>query len=293
MNQALHFSYIESCKLMGLMSDGLGSKVIDAARESLTRLRRTKPVQAVRKAVRWREFNTASGRNAYWGVYSTFAEATAAAPPTKEIGYDHDGPAQMYRPLMDRVEPSEYAVLYWLERALPKGGRVFDFGGHVGLKFYAFRSIGAIPAPISWTVYDVPAVVRSGRELAKNRRENDLTFTETFEDASGADVFLGLGALQYVEASLPDWIQRLAKPPRTVILSAMPLIEGPRYVTLQNIGTAFCPYLIDDAGAVIAGMERLGYTLRHRWKNLEKRCQIADQPERSVLEYTSLHFDRP
>jgi len=171
------------------MSEGL-EKVIDVARGSLSRLRGTKAAQAVRRAVKWREFNTASGRNAYWGVYSTFAEAVAAAPPTKDIGYDHDGPAQMYRSLMDKVEPNEYAVLYWLERALPKGGRVFDFGGHVGLKFYAFRSIGAIPAPVRWTVYDVPAVVRSGRELAKNRRETDLTFTETFEDASGVDVFL-------------------------------------------------------------------------------------------------------
>jgi putative methyltransferase (TIGR04325 family) len=267
-------------------------KLVDVARGSLTRLRRTKAAQAVRRAVKWRQFNSAFGRNAFWGVYSTFAEAVAAAPPTKEIGYDHDGPAQMYRPLMDKVEPSEYAVLYWLERALPPGGRIFDFGGHVGLKFYAFRSIGAIPPPVKWTVYDVPAVVRSGRDLARNRRETDLSFTETFEDASGVDVFLGLGALQYVEDPLPVWIKRLKAPPRTVILGSMPMVEGERYVTLQNIGTAFCPYLIEDATAVIAGMEGLGYSLRHRWKNLEKRCEISDQPERSVWEYTSLHFER-
>lgn len=265
-------------------------KVLAAARGSLTRLRQTPPVQALRKAIKWRDFNSASGRNAYWGVYNSFAEAIAAAPPTKDIGYDHDGPASMYRQLMDRVEPSEYAVLYWLERALPKGGRVFDFGGHVGVKFYAYRSIGAIPSPVRWTVYDVPAVVRSGRELAQSRAETDLSFTDTFEDASGADVFLGLGSLQYVEDSLPQWIQRLGERPRTVILSSMPLVEEPRYVTLQNIGTAFCPYLVEDARAVIAGMERLGYSLRNRWKNLEKRCLIADQPERSVHEYTSLHF---
>jgi putative methyltransferase (TIGR04325 family) len=266
--------------------------VVDAARGSLTRIRQLKSVRAVRNAVKRREFLTASGRNAFWGVYATFADAVAAAPPIKAIGYDHEGPAQMYRSLMDHVEPSEYAVLYWMERALPPGGRVFDFGGHVGLKFYAFRTIGAIPSPVSWTVYDVPAVVRSGRELAKNRRETDLTFTETFEDASGADVFLALGALQYVEAPLADWMQRLAAPPRTVIVSAMPMVEGPRYVTLQNIGTAFCPYLVEDANALIAGMERIGYSLRHRWKNLEKRCEIGDQPDKSVWEYTSMHFER-
>jgi putative methyltransferase (TIGR04325 family) len=274
------------------MADSGLSKVIDVARGSFGRLRQTKAVQAVRKAVKWREFNTASGRNVYWGVYPTFAEAIAAAPKTKDIGYDHDEPAQMYRNLMTKMEPSEYAVLHWLERALPKGGRVFDFGGHVGVKFYAFRSIGAIPPPIQWMVYDVPAVTRSGRELAKSRRETDLTFTDTFEDASGADVFLGLGALQYVETSLPDLMKKLAKQPKTVIVSAMPMVEGERYVTIQNIGSAFCPYLVENETELIAGMERLGYAVRHRWKNLEKRCQILDQPDKSVWEYTSIHFER-
>jgi putative methyltransferase (TIGR04325 family) len=279
-----------SC-ILGAMAEGL-DKVIDVARGSLSRIRQAAPVQAVRKVVKWREFTSASGRNVYWGVYNTFAEAVAAAPPTKEIGYDHEAPAKLYRNLMDKMEPSEYAVLHWLERGLPKGGRVFDFGGHVGVKFYAFRSIGALPPPIRWTVYDVPAVVRSGRELAKNRRETELTFTEAFEDASGADVFLGLGSLQYVETSLPDWIQKLPQRPKTVIVSAMPMVDGPRYVTLQNLGTAFCPYLVEDEKALIGGMEALGYALRHRWKNLEKRCQILDQPAKSVWEYTSLHLER-
>jgi putative methyltransferase (TIGR04325 family) len=273
------------------MSENMG-KLIDVARGSLSVVRRSPPVQAVRKAVKWREFTSAAGRNAYWGVYGSFAEAIAAAPPSKVIGYDHEAPANLYRNLMDRMEPSEYAVLHWLERALPRGGRVFDFGGHIGVKFYAFRSIGAIPPPIKWTVYDVPAVVRSGRELAQQRGETDLEFTERFEDSSGCDVFLGLGALQYVETSLPEWLQKLAALPRTVIVSAMPMVEGPRYVTLQNMGAAFCPYLVENETALLGGMQALGYTLRHRWKNLEKRCQILDQPDRSVWEYTSLHFDR-
>jgi putative methyltransferase (TIGR04325 family) len=269
----------------------VGNKVIDVARASMNRLKSTAGVRAVRNAIRWRDFCSAQGRNAYWGVHQTFAEAVAAAPPVKPIGYDNDGSAQMYRHLLDVVEPNEYAVLYWLERALAGGNRVFDFGGHIGVKYYAFRSIGALPASIDWTVYDVPAVVRSGRELARKRRVTDLKFTETFEDASGADVFMALGSLQYVEAPLDGWLKRLAVLPRTVIVGSTPLVEGPRYVTLQNIGTAFCPYLIEDAPTLIANMERLGYLLRHRWKNLEKRCLITDQPERSVLEYTSLHFE--
>jgi putative methyltransferase (TIGR04325 family) len=264
--------------------------VIEAARAAGRQLGRTKGAQAVRKALKWRQF-----RNSFrfhWGVYSTFAEAIAAAPPGKPIGFDHEGPAQMFRNLMTRLDTKDYAVLHWLERGLPPGGRVFDFGGHVGVKFYAYRTIGAIPSPIDWTVYDVPAVTRAGRDLALEHKATELHFTDNFEDASGADVFLALGSLQFVEAPLDDWLRRLAVLPRTVIVSSTPMVAGPRYVTLQNAGTNFCPYLIEDERAVLGGMERLGYVLRHRWQNLEKSCLILDQPERSVEGYTSLHFER-
>jgi putative methyltransferase (TIGR04325 family) len=229
----------------------------------------------------------------HWGVYSSFAEANAAVPPNKPIGYDNEPAAGLYRWKSDYMDPSEYAVLYWLERALAPGGKVFDFGGHVGVKYYAFRSIGALQGPLRWMVYDVPAVVRAGRELARERDEKNIMFTEDFNDASGANVFLALGSSQYFEEPFYAYIARLSSLPKVVILSKAPMVEGVRYVTIQSIGVAFCPYLIEDSRDLIAGMERIGYRLCNRWENREKACHILNRPDRSVHRYTSLHFALP
>jgi putative methyltransferase (TIGR04325 family) len=267
------------------------STAISKARNSLQWLRSTSAVRAARNALLWREFCTAEDCNIFWGVHATFAEAAAKAPPTKPLGYDNPEPAAMYRNFLNRVGPNEYAVLHWVRRALPSGGRVFDFGGHVGVKYYALRTVDGLPAQLDWTVYDVAAVVQAGRKLAERRGVSDLHFTERFEDASGVDVFLALGSLQYVEPSLAEHLQRLDALPRMVLVSSTPMVDGPRYVTLQNIGTAFCPYLIEDRGALVAGMDQLGYALCHSWTNPEKECVIMDQPEKSVHGYTSLHFE--
>lgn len=70
----------------------------------------------------------------FHGVYASAAEATAAAPASRPLGCDHDGPAAMYRDRLDRVFPSDYPMMLWLDRALRAGAtRVFDLGGHVGL----------------------------------------------------------------------------------------------------------------------------------------------------------------
>ena len=49
--------------------------------------------------------------------------------------------------------------------------------------------------------------------------------------------------------------------------------------------------LIEDSAGLIAGMNTLGYKLKHRWTNPEKQCNILDQPDRSVDGYTSFQFE--
>jgi putative methyltransferase (TIGR04325 family) len=226
----------------------------------------------------------------FWGVYSTFAEAQSAAPRNKWVGYDNEAAASLYRWKVDYMDPSEYAVLYWLEQGLSPGARVFDFGGHVGVKFYAFRSVGALKHPLTWMVYDLPAVVRAGRVLAQKKGEQSIRFTEDISDASGADVFLALGSSQFVEAPLYSILEPLSQLPKVVILSKAPMVDGPRYVTLHCSGVAYHPYLIENSIDLITNMERIGYQLLHRWTNNEKECRILNRPDRSIYRYTSLHF---
>lgn len=265
---------------------GIGDLLQRSARRAIG----AAPIRAARDVVRWRSFQRS--QNAFWGVYDSFKEAEADVPAGRRVGYDNDAAADLYRWKLDFMEPSDYAVLYWLEKALTSGGRVFDFGGHVGLKYYSFRSVGALGGPLTWTVYDVPAVVRAGRELARERGADALAFTERADDASGADVWLALGSAQYLEAPIYSYLERLGERPREVIISKSPMVEDARYVTLQTTGTMFCPYLIEDVRDVIAHMERIGYRLLHRWKNDEKSCRILNRPDKSLYHYTSLHFAR-
>lgn len=225
-----------------------------------------------------------------WGVFASFAEATAAAPPSRPVGYDNDVAAGLYRHLIDRVEPKDYAVAFWLQRRLRPGYRVFDFGGHVGVKFYALQTVLPLPEGVEWVTYDLPAVVAAGRRLAAERGARGLSFSESFADAAGADVFMALGSLQYVETPLARQLEPLGELPRYVIVSSAPMTDGPRYVTLQNIGASYCPYLVENRASLARGMKDLGYELVHSWENPEKRCKILGRPDRSVNGYTSMHF---
>jgi putative methyltransferase (TIGR04325 family) len=267
------------------------SLVLDIARGVLRRASKLPGLRQAERAWRWRQFQAEP--NACWGVYGSFAEAEAHAPPTKPLGYDNEAAAGMYGGLLDTIGPKDYAVAFWLQRRLRPGGRVFDFGGHVGVKYYAIRTVLDLPEGVRWVVYDVPAVVARGRELARERGAPGLEFTDRFADASGSDVFLVLGSLQYVEAPLPERLATLPDLPEYVIVSSAPMVDGGgRYVTLQNIGVAYCPYLVEDRGGLVRGMAERGYALVRSWENPEKLCRILDQPGRSVEGYTSLHFAR-
>ena len=240
----------------------------------------------------WLKHRFLNESGACFGVFRSFEEALAAAPQNRPLGYDHPAAAGMYRRFMERPQPNDYAVGFWLHRNLKPGSVVFDFGGHVGVKYYALQHVMPMPDGLRWIVYDVPAVLAAGRQLAEERGAGRLEFTESLERASGADVFLALGSLQYVETPLPALLSRLDVLPSTVTVSSTPMSDHPRYVTLQNIGTAVCPYLVENRRELQEGLERIGYRLVHAWTNPDKRCSVLDRPDRSVAGYTSLHFSR-
>ncbi|HWA70720.1 MAG TPA: TIGR04325 family methyltransferase [Polyangiaceae bacterium] len=243
-------------------------------------------------------FERAFARNwvgAFRGIYRDFAEARASAPDTKPLGYDHDGPAAMYTERFDRIVPADYPVVFWLDYALRNGAReVFDLGGHVGLLFYGFRKYLSYPASFRWNVLDVATVVRAGTELAQLKGVAEtLTFTEQFQDAANADLLLASGSLQYIESpSFAESVGSLAKKPQYILINKTPLTEKEPFVTLQNIGTAFCPYLIFNARSFIESIEALGYRLRDRWENADVSCRLPLNPERNIDRYTGLFFER-
>jgi putative methyltransferase (TIGR04325 family) len=261
------------------------------SRRALRAIAFSEPVRGRLQARYEKHFATAQKAHLFRGVYRSFDEAARAAPASKPIGYDNPGPAALYRNLLDTVDMSDYPVLFWLERAIGPGAkRLFDLGGHVGVRYYGFRSRLAWPEGFTWQVMDVPAVVQAGRELAIEKRANDLLFTERREDMAGADILFATGSLQYLEKPLHELLAPIPDRPAHVIINQLPMQDGPAYYTLQSIGSAFCPYRIEDRDGLVAGMAALGYDKLDAWQTPEKHCPIPFYPERSVNGYEGMYF---
>jgi len=254
--------------------------------------RRVKTNPLVRAVLAWqyeRGFARPFG-GAFRGVYPTAAEAARSAPVTRPLGYDHGAAADMYRERLDRVYPSDYPAMFWLARLLRPGARVFDFGGHVGIHYFAYRRYLDYPPGLTWTVCDVPAVVRAGAALAAERERPELRFTTHFADADGADVFVASGSLQYVETGLGALLDTLARRPRHLIVHRTPLYDGPSFVTLQNIQTSYQPYFVFNRGEFLLGLRNRGYEVVDEWRNLEHFCHVPFHEERSIPAYTGLYL---
>jgi putative methyltransferase (TIGR04325 family) len=105
-------------------------------------------------------------------------------------------------------------VLFYLGQLAKPGYSVFDFGGNTGVLFYNYQRRWTVPPNMQWTVCDVPAVIEAGREFAKTRSSEGLSFTSKFADAAGADLLFTSGTLQYVPETLGELVAKLgdAKP---------------------------------------------------------------------------------
>ncbi len=256
-------------------------------------LKNSPPLLHVRKRRYERLFASANDMQLFRGVYASFPEALRHVPATRPVGYDNPGPSAMYRDLVDTVTPRDYALMFWLRDALDQGARrIFDFGGHVGIKYYAYSRYVAFPDDLRWNVCDVPAVVESGRQFAGVMAGSDkLSFTTRFEDCAACDVFFAAGSLQYVEEPLSARLLRLEQRPARLLLSGLPLHAGRTFVTLQSIGTAYCAYWAWNRAEFVSALEAVGYRLRDEWSNPEKSLRVPFHEHAHVPTYTGLLFE--
>jgi putative methyltransferase (TIGR04325 family) len=231
-------------------------------------------------------------KNQFRGVYASFAEAAASIPAAAKIGYDHDELSELYRHRMDKANQSDYAVLFWLKGILDEHSFVFDFGGHVGVSYHGWRTYLDYRDGMRWLVYDVPAIIKAGAQLARERPSNGLTFTSHLGDARGCTVFLSAGALQYVDEGLPELLARIGSWPRHLIVNKLPLYDGPTFVTVQSTGRAFHPYRIFNRAEFVAAVTAHGYRVVDDWSNREQHCKIPFEPDRDIDAYSGYYFMR-
>ncbi|MGJ7509334.1 TIGR04325 family methyltransferase [Variovorax sp. GT1P44] len=229
---------------------------------------------SVREAAYRRKFLENREENLFMGSFESFAAAEAGAPPSKAIGYDNAEAAKAL--YSHQLYFYDYPGLFWLSRALDEGMRsVFDLGGHVGIKYYAFRRVLPFPADLRWKVCDVPGVVKTGQDLAVQREATDqLGFTTDFRDASGFDVLYASGSLQYLPLRMSEIIAQLPVKPRRIVINTAAVHEERTLYTLNSIGFAVCPYRIQHHDELLADLAASGYKRRDAWRNEGKPIEV-------------------
>lgn len=230
--------------------------------------------------------------NRFRGVYASFAEAEASLPPGSRVGYDHAELAGMYRHRMEKANESDYAVLFWLKDILDERSFVFDVGGHVGVSYHGWRNYLHYRPGMRWLVYDMPAIVKVGAELARERPSEGLAFTSDLADGRGCSIFLAAGALQYAEESLTEVLRKVGSLPRHLIVNKMPMYDGEAFVTVQSTGRAFHPYRIYNRAAFVTEVTALGYRVVDDWQNREQHCEIPFTRDRDINAYSGYYFIR-
>ena len=205
------------------------------------------------------------------GAFADRAAALASLPETRQAAYDQDGVADISYEAMCQVVPWDYPVLYWLNRLIAdqpsENGplSVLDAGGHMGTKYTAFGAHLPLERT-AWHVWDLPAILRAGRDLqGQGRLPDAIRFQDQPADAGPVDVLLASGLLQYLDQPLQHLIDQMATPPRWIILNKVAQRPGPTVVTLERIGPALVPYQIRGQDVWAAELSQLAYEVVDSW----------------------------
>lgn len=239
-----------------------------------------------------RRFNRAAGAiRLFRGIYADFAGATQDIPSDRLQGYDNEASALRLADDRMRIYPFDYPVMFWLHKLFPGNHLLFDFGGHVGISYFAYRRYLDYPASLRWLVYDLPSITKVGREIATREVCPGLAFTEGLEALGQAHILLAAGALQFVENAYA--LMRSAPAlPRHILVNKLPAVNLPARVTLHNLGSALCPHHLFNRAEFVSCFTGLGYRLVDEWQCPDISCEIPYFPEYSVPAYTGFYFLR-
>lgn len=249
-------------------------------------------VRGVTDRQAFEQFKSNRDQNMFYGVYSTWEDAEAAAKSLGTAGYDNSDSSNIYQYMM-RMAPHDYPALYWISRSLSEGMKsVFDVGGAVGIKFYAFKEHLSAWRDLRWRVHDVPAMGARGTALATERGvANQLDFTADFNAGDGFDLLFASGVVQYLPQRLGEMLATYKQLPKRIVVNTAAIHAQHEFFTVNSIGTAFCPYRIQTQAGFMRSLSSLGYRVKETWQNLGKPMTIPFRPDYSLTEYSGYCLD--
>lgn len=239
----------------------------------------------------------------FWGVFSSYQEALAAAPdnPALQVGYDTPGIADRGHEDYRRMHTFDYPALVWL--ALFAGAArdkdpgsactVVDLGGHLGFKYQAFLRFWRPPRGFRWIVCETPATVEAAARLPASQRSSGLSFSSDMGILNGTQILHASGVLAYLDEELWEILDGVDEPPRHLVLNKVPLTRGEGFWTVQNAsGLAAVPYHVMPRKRFLDELAARGYRLVDEWSIPERTVEIPFYPGRGTTAGTGMSLSR-
>ncbi len=234
------------------------------------------------------------------GVFSSHPQAVAAIKPGRDRQYDDAFNKAKREKLKSGTEnldswlfDHDYPLLFWLSRLLGEETRVLEYGGSIGHFFYSTNKLLGIGPDVRWEIVELPEAVELGTELADERGEERLSFSDVSEFGSTqrGDVFLTAGTLQYVEYDLVTLLERVENLPDQLLIHNLPTHPDTSFWTLQRIGDVELPYRVYSEPELVSSLSGLGYRLVDRWSQ-NRELVVPFKHRHRVSEYGGYFFSR-
>jgi putative methyltransferase (TIGR04325 family) len=239
-----------------------------------------------------RHFDRAYGQiRMFHGVYPDFHAASQSIPSTRLAGYDNEPSALRLEHERLRITASDYPILYWLTRLLPRRKLLCDWGGNVGISYFGYRPYLSYAADLNWLVNDVPAVVTRGENLATAESAPHLCFTTSLGRLAQADILLASGSMHFIDQPFAA-LRACPSLPAHILVNKAPLYEKASAVTVQNMGSALCPNHLFNRGDFLREFDNLGYDVVDAWRIADVSCRIPFFPGHSIAAYSGYYFRR-
>ena len=218
------------------------------------------------------------------GVFPSMGAAEAALqkyrPPTKEhlnqelISSNFQGSLHL--------RPSDYAVLFWLEKISAAEPLVlFDFGAGIGQTYQAMAPLLGPGRIRSWIVQDLPEVISRATDIAfPDGVPSEVELASELTAGSTCNTILAAGALHYWTDGMEGFFRQLGNKPRHFILNRSPMrLEGESYFTVQEGDTWAVPCFVRSFPDFVAEMKSEGYEMVDEWTVVEKQLVRGWRPD--------------
>lgn len=200
------------------------------------------------------------------GRFRTFQEAEAFLPVWRRSSFNNQEIMAGGIETFSEIHIFDWPVLFFLQQAINerKLHVVTDFGGHIGVKYHAFRNMLKFPEGLMWQVVDMPALVAEGkRRLTPDLRA--LKFFDSLNEAAPCDVLICSGVLQYIDTDIDAFFDALPSRPEMIILNKVGVSNRGGCVGLETHAQWELPNRVFTREQLADVRRRLGYKLVAGW----------------------------